>query len=196
MKLIEQLKKELKENANREQAKNLKRFFKTGKGEYGEGDIFLGVKVPVQRKISKKYSDLNLSDLQKLLDSKIHEYRFISLVILIEKYKKVVNSTYNFSWKDNKKNWLPGSQQNSNSADGQREIFDFYIKNSKNINNWDLVDVSAPHIVGQYLLKKLLNHKPLVQRENEKNNKNKSILVFCRIPECNILYKLAKSKNL
>ncbi len=138
-----QLQQELKHVANPKQVKLLQRFFKTAPGEYAHGDIFLGIMVPIQRKIAKKYADLNLSDIQKLLNSKIHEHRFCALIILVSKYKK------------------------ANDLE-KKKIFDFYIKNAKNINNWDLVDVSAPKIVGEYLL-----------------NKDKSIL-----------YKLAKSKKL
>lgn len=119
---------ELSSVANPEQAKNLSRFFKTGKGEYGEGDIFIGIKVPVQRNIAKKYSELSLADLQKLLDSKIHEHRLVALIILMNKYKKA------------KKNLLE-----------KRRIFEFYLKNTSRINNWDLVDLSAPTIIGDFL---------------------------------------------
>ena len=142
MKLL-QLQQELKRATNPKQAKLLQRFFKTGPGEYGHGDIFLGIMVPAQRKIVGKYTDLSFPEIQKLLNSKIHEHRFCALVILVSKYKK------------------------ANDAEKKR-IFDFYIKNSRKINNWDLVDVSAPKIVGEYLL-----------------NKNKAIL-----------YELVRSKNL
>ena len=121
--MINQLKKELKEKSNSKQAKILQRFFKTGKGEYGEGDIFLGIKVPIQRSIAKKYTNLPLNQLQNLLNSKVHEYRLIALVILMDKYKK----------------------------ENKEKIYNFYIKNLKNINNWDLVDISCPNIVGAYL---------------------------------------------
>jgi 3-methyladenine DNA glycosylase AlkD len=125
--MLNSLKNELEGLKNPEQAKNLQRFFKTGKGEYGEGDIFLGIKVPVQRSVAKKYADLSIKDLQNLLDSKIHEYRLIALIILTNKYKKA------------KKDKLK-----------QRQIFEFYLKNTNNINNWDLVDLSAPNIVGDF----------------------------------------------
>jgi len=128
--MLEQLKKELNELRNPEQAKILQKFFKTGAGEYAEGDIFLGIKVPVQRLIAKKYIGLNYSEIQQLLDNKIHEYRLIALLILIWKYKK------------SKKNRLE-----------QRKIFEFYLKNTHNINNWDLVDLSAPQILGEFLQK-------------------------------------------
>jgi len=87
-KSLRDLEKELDENKNQKKAKILQRFFKTGKGEYGEGDIFLGIAVPIQRRIAKKYYDLNLNDLKKLLDSNIHEKRFTASIILVEKYRK------------------------------------------------------------------------------------------------------------
>ena len=132
---LSQLKKELKKLSNPKQAKILQRFFKTGKGEYGEGDIFLGIKVPIQRKVAEKFQNLFLKDIEKLLESKIHEHRMIALFILIKKYEK----------------------------GGKREkkiIFNFYLKNIKNINNWDLVDLSAPKIVGDYLIKKIKEGDP------------------------------------
>lgn len=135
------LKKDLFRLRNPEKARALQRFFKTGKGEYGEGDIFLGIVVPEQRVVAKKYPDLSLNDLQELLNSKIHEYRLTALFILVAKYKKTEN---------------------------KKEIVDFYLKNTRNINNWDLVDLSAPKILGEYL----------IDRDRK------------------ILYKLARSKNL
>jgi 3-methyladenine DNA glycosylase AlkD len=113
---------ELNSLRNPEQAKNLQRFFKTGKG-----DVFLGIKVPVQRSVAKKYMDLSFSDLQKLLDSKIHEYRLIALIILVNRYKKLKKDKFK-----------------------QRQIYEFYLKNTPRINNWDLVDLSAPTIVGDF----------------------------------------------
>jgi len=124
-----QLKKELKELSDPKQAKILQRFFKTGKGEYGEGDIFLGVKVPVQRKVTLGFRDLSQKNIEELLNSKIHEYRMTALLILIDQYEKA-------------------------DERGKKMIFNFYLKNSKNINNWDLVDISAPKIVGDHLMKK------------------------------------------
>ena len=140
---LTQLKKELKKLANPKQAEVLQRFFKTGKGEYGEGDIFLGIKVPVQREAADKFQELSLKDIEKLLDSKIHEHRMMALFVLIKQYKKADENT-------------------------KKIIFDFYLKNTKNINNWDLVDLSTPKIVGDYLLDKPRS----------------------------VLYKLAQSKNL
>jgi len=140
---LSKLQKELKSLSDPKQAKILQSFFKTGKGDYGEGDIFLGIKVPIQRKIIKAYQDLNFLDLQKLLNSKIHEHRLCALFILIAQYKNA-------------------------SQEKKEKIYKFYLKNAKRINNWDLVDLSAPNIVGDFLL--------------DKDRK--------------VLYKLVKSKNL
>ena len=126
--MLDNLKEELQNSGNKKQAELLQRFFKTGRGEYGDGDIFLGIKVPVQREIVKKY-DLKLEDIQDLLNSNIHEYRLSALFILIDKYKKS---------DDNRK----------------KEIYEFYLKNTKKINNWDLVDLSSHKIVGDYLINK------------------------------------------
>jgi 3-methyladenine DNA glycosylase AlkD len=119
----------LKTAANKEQAKNLQRFFKTGPGEYGEGDIFMGIKVPVQRSIAKQHLDLNFDELQNLIESSIHEERMAALMILVLRFPK-------------------------SKPEEKDKIFKFYIKNSKNINNWDLVDLSAPQIVGGFLIDK------------------------------------------
>jgi 3-methyladenine DNA glycosylase AlkD len=124
---INELKKTIKANANKDYAKTAQWFFKTGKGEYGEGDKFVGIRVPVLRKIAKQFSNLELFDLQILLDSKIHEERLISLLILVDKYEKA----------DDK---------------AKDKIYNFHKKNRKKINNWDLVDLSAPKIMGAYLL--------------------------------------------
>ena len=121
-----QVKEELKNLGNPEQAKLLQGFFKTGPGQYGEGDIFLGIKVPVQRKVAKKYKDLPLQEIQQLLDSKIHEHRLVGLLILVYNYEK----------------------------SKKKEKVDFYLSNTRNINNWDLVDLTANKILGDYLLDK------------------------------------------
>lgn len=124
---LSELRNELKNETDEKQAAVLQRFFKTGRGEYGEGDLFYGIKVPIQRRIARKYIDISLEDIQELLNSPIHEERLVSLFILVEKYTKADDKT-------------------------RELIFKFYLKNSKNINNWDLVDLSAPKIVGAYLL--------------------------------------------
>lgn len=127
--MLTQLKADMNKLADPEKAKILARFFKTDKGQYGEGDIFLGVMVPGQRRIAKKYSGLSFGNVSKLLASRIHEHRLVSLLILVDKYKKADEIT-------------------------KVKIVDFYLKNIKKINNWDLVDLSAPNILGEYLLDK------------------------------------------
>ena len=124
---LTEIKKEIKKQANPKQAVILQGFFKTGKGEYGEGDVFYGIKVPEQRAIAMQFKDLSLNDLKSLLNSKIHEERLIAAFILVDQYKRG----------DEKK---------------KKIIFNFYLKNRKGINNWDLVDLSAPKIVGAYLI--------------------------------------------
>lgn len=130
---ITQIKQALQNLSNPSKAKILQWFFKTGKWQYGEWDIFLGITVPEQRKVVKKYfKEITFPELQELLNSEIHEYRFVALETLVFKYKK---------WDEKFK----------------KDIFDFYISNTAHINNWDLVDLSAPHIVGNYLLDKNRN---------------------------------------
>lgn len=120
---------ELQAIATPERAKASAWFFKTGKGQYGEGDIFIGISTPNLRAICKKYSSLPLEDLQILLNDPIHEYRMAALMILVNQMKKA-------------------------KGDIQKRIYDFYLKNTKQINNWDLVDASARDIVGYYLFDK------------------------------------------
>ncbi len=116
----------LQQAADPERAKILSRFFKTGKGQYGEGDVFLGITVPEQRVIAKKYRDLPLKDIEKLLLSEPHEHRLVALLILMIQYKKTDDR-------------------------GRLEIVDFYLCHTGRINNWDLVDLSAEKILGDYL---------------------------------------------
>ena len=128
--MIRKLKKDLQNLADPEKAGIHNRFFKTGKGEYGEGDIFLGIAVPVLRKVAKRYESLSLADLQILLNSKIHQHRQVALYILIDQFEK------------------------EKEEDQREKIATFYLQNTKGINNWDLVDISAPKILGDYLLGK------------------------------------------
>lgn len=124
---LEKIKEELRKLEDPEKAKILSRFFKTGKGQYGEGDIFLGIKVPDQRKVARKFDGLTLEENVKLLESNIHEHRLTSLLILVDRYKKA-------------------------DLEGKKEIVDLYLDNTEKINNWDLVDSSAPYIPGDYFL--------------------------------------------
>lgn len=122
------IKKEVKSKGTKERAQVAQRYFKTGKGQYGEGDIFYGITVPESRKLAVKYKDIPLKDIEQLLKSKIHEERLIALLILVHNYK--VN------------------------PENREEIYNFYLSNTQYINNWDLVDLSSHKIVGQYLLDK------------------------------------------
>jgi 3-methyladenine DNA glycosylase AlkD len=119
------------------------RFFKAGHGEYGEGDEFIGVRVPDSRIVAKDHSDLALTEIQTLLDSPIHEERFVGLVILVNRYKMV-------------------SKPKSADTAAQKGIFDFYMKNlyAQRVNNWDLIDSTAPYL-GYYLLGKPATSKLL-----------------------------------
>lgn len=136
--------KELKSKENPLKARLLARFFKTGKGQYGEGDLFLGITVPESRKIAHKYYELPFFDISKIIKNKYHEIRLVAILILVHKYRQ------------------------AKLEKEKKKIVDFYLSQTKYINNWDLVDLSAGYIIGDYLL-----------------NKNK-----------NILLKLSKSKNL
>jgi 3-methyladenine DNA glycosylase AlkD len=107
-------------------AEDLQRFFKTGTGEYGEGDVFLGIRVPVLRKLATEYRDLTLGQAKKLLRSAIHEERLLALFILINIFAK-------------------------GSDVAKRQIYHLYLEHTQFVNNWDLVDASAEHIVGAYL---------------------------------------------
>ncbi len=116
----------LKLVATEERRKVNEWFFKTGKGEYGYGDIFLGVTMPNIRRIAKKFSqEISLKELNELIQSPIHEVRLCALIILVNKYKK----------------------------EDSEKIYQYYMKHLTAINNWDLVDSSAPYIVGDYLYK-------------------------------------------
>ncbi len=111
---------------NAETAKRSKSFFKTGKGEYGFGDIFLGIRVPVLRKAVKSFNKISLDTAEQLLHSKYHEIRLFALLLLVDRFNKA-------------------------TADEQKRIYKLYLNNTKYINNWDLVDSSAHYIVGAYL---------------------------------------------
>lgn len=136
------LKKEIKSLANPIYAKNLAWFFKTREGEYGEGDKFLGLQVPVCRTVAKKYITMELAGVSKLIQSKYHEERLIALLILVEKYKRL-----------DKPDKSPEGKRFQKSAEAEKtKIYKFYLANTKWVNNWDLVDLSCHHIVGAYLI--------------------------------------------
>ena len=124
---LSDLKEELAAAADPERAKGAAWFFQTGPGKYGEGDRFLGIRVPVQRRIACRYLHLPLRDIARLLQSPFHECRFTAAEILVARYEKA-------------------------SDTAAEEIFRFYLANAARMNNWDLVDTSAPYIVGAHLL--------------------------------------------
>jgi len=126
VKLLPALKKELRAAADPERAGNSAWFFKTGKGEYGEGDRFIGIRVPALRRIARNYRSLSLDEVSALLKSPIHEHRFVALEILVDQYER-------------------------GDAHSKQAIFIFYLRNTQRINNWDLVDTSAPYILGEHL---------------------------------------------
>jgi len=140
---INDIEREIKKHADPKRAKSSLWFFKTRKGEYGEGDVFLGINNPTARKIAKEFSSLAINDLSKVIKSKFHEERLIALLILVSKFQKT-------------------------DEENRRKIYNFYLKHTRYINNWDLVDLSAYKIVGAYL--------------EDKDKK--------------ILYELAKSKSI
>ena len=128
MKAVE-VRKELKSMADPDKAAILQRYFKTGLGQYGEGDIFIGVTVPQSRKVAKKFSQLQLVEVKTLLYSRIHEERLVALLILVWRYSSALSS-----------------------REEKEEIVKFYLDNIKQVNNWDLVDLSAPNILGAHLI--------------------------------------------
>ncbi len=144
MSSLKNLLTDLEKLKNPAKAKISAGFFKTGKGEYGEGDIFWGIMVPQQRIVAQKYfRKIGFSDLKFLLKQKVHDLRFTASAILVLKYQK-------------------------GDSDERVRVAKFYLKNLRGINNWDLVDLSAPQILGDYLFEK----------------------------DKAVLYELARSKNL
>ena len=137
---------ELHSMANPEKAIFLQGFFKTGKGQYAEGDVFLGITVPIIRDIVKTNKALPFSEIQLLLDSPYHEARLAALLFLVQQFKK-----------------------GKGKEEEQKTIFNFYLKNARRANNWDLVDVTCRDVIGTFLLDK---------------------------EDRSILYKLAESENL
>jgi 3-methyladenine DNA glycosylase AlkD len=123
---VNEIKKDLKRLGRVERAKLLQRFFKTGPGEYGEGDVFLGIKVPELRKLARKYQGIPMAEAKQLLRSPIHEERLLALLILVLCYSKGNEST-------------------------RKKIYELYLKNTRFVNNWDLVDLTAGRIVGAFL---------------------------------------------
>jgi 3-methyladenine DNA glycosylase AlkD len=139
---LKELKQQLKKLADDTIAQHSRRFFKTGKGQYGEGDLFLGIRVPELRKLVKQSRNFSLNDVSKLLQSKYHEERLLALLLLVAMFQKA-------------------------TPEEQRKIYEFYLNHTSNINNWDLVDSSAAHIMGTYL--RARDRKPLYKLVRSKN---------------------------
>ena len=140
--MLKSINKELKALADPQKAKELMRFFKTGPGEYGQGDIFRGITIPNLRNIAKKYKDIDIDESLELLHSKYHEDRMLALLIWTIKFPKC-------------------------SPADQKKLYKLYISSSEYVNNWDLVDLACPKIVGTYLLDK--DRKPLYKLAKSKN---------------------------
>ncbi len=126
---FKQIQASLEELADPVRAEHSKGFFKTGPGEYGEGDVFLGLKVPDMRKVARQFKELPAGDVRRLLRSTIHEYRLTALFVLVRQFEKA-------------------------DERGRKRIYDLYLSNTRYVNNWDLVDSSAHQIVGGSLLNK------------------------------------------
>jgi 3-methyladenine DNA glycosylase AlkD len=159
---------------NPKRAQEVARFFKSGKGEYGEGDYFLGIKVPTITKIAKNNIDISLDDVGVLLKNKWHEIRVLAVKILALKF---------------------GSKKISDKEKNQ--IYKFYLNNTKNINNWDLVDISCHHVVGSYLLNKKAEAKRVLSKlAKSKNLWEKRIAIistyaFIRNNDLTLTYEIA-----
>lgn len=126
MENIDVLKLELSALSSHEKAQACSRFFKTGDGEYAAGDRFIGVTMPEQRRLAKKFYGLTIRELEKLLQNPIHEFRMTALIILVQQFKK-------------------------GNKERRQEIYELYLRNTRHVNNWDLVDASAEYIVGSWL---------------------------------------------
>jgi 3-methyladenine DNA glycosylase AlkD len=156
--------------ANEQIAEHSQRFFKTGKGEYGEGDIFLGIRVPLLRKLVKKYRGISITEVRKLLHSKFHEERLLAVLMLVQLFKSADESV-------------------------QKQVYDLYLENTEFINNWDIVDISASNIVGAHLYEK--DKAPLYDLVQSKNLWERRISIistfyFIRQNEFDDTLKLAK----
>jgi len=143
MTLLDDLKADMEAMADRKRAKDGQWFFKTGKGEYGEGDVFMGIRVPEQRKVAKKYRDMPLEDIERLLGSHIHEHRLTAAIMLVQKFELARKA---------RERDRPRKGDPVDPAGEMRAIYELYLNNTEHINNWDIVDSSAPQIVGGYLL--------------------------------------------
>ena len=141
-KTAKEISRRLQKMGDKEDARFLQGFFKTGVGQYGEGDIFLGIRVPALRKLAKEYKALSLNEVLPLLRSPYHEERLFALILFVNAF-------------------VQGDETI------QKKIYDLYTANTRYINNWDLLDISAPNIVGAFLVER--NKKPLYQLAKSKS---------------------------
>lgn len=148
---------ELSQQKDQYRAQVSQRFFKTAPGQYGAGDLFWGLTVPAQRQIAKKYKDLSLNEVKKLIYSPIHEQRLTGLLILVYQYEK--------------------ADQESKTA-----IFEFYFHHRLQVNNWDLVDVTTPKIIGDYILKNSSSRKKIFALISSKNIWERRIALLATFP--------------
>ncbi len=156
--------------ADKDKAKILHGFFKTGPGQYGEGDRFIGVTVPVLRKLAKEFNDTSVDDAVLLLKSPIHEARLLALLILVHSYA-------------------------TGNEIVKKQIFNRYIANTRYINNWDLVDLSAPHIAGAYLVDKSRKQLYIFAGSNDLWKRRISIIstfIFIRRNDINDTFKISR----
>lgn len=142
--MLKNWQEELQKVARPEKVKIFQSFFKTGKGEYGEGDKFIGVSVPDNRKIAQKFFQAPFDDISSMLHNEIHEYRLSALLALVHRYKKEKNEK------------------------AKQEIINFYLNNCEWCNNWDLVDLSAPYLLGTHML----TNPPTALLENLSSDSN------------------------
>jgi 3-methyladenine DNA glycosylase AlkD len=149
--MSDQILNELKNLGDPERATHSQRFFKTGAGEYGEGDVFLGIKVPVQRALAKRYRKATHSDSLALLHSQYHEVRLTALFLMVDLYTR-------------------------GNAQEKKQIYTDYLANVRYINNWDLVDSSAMQIVGHFLFDKDRNHLRTLARSEDLWERRVSII--------------------
>jgi 3-methyladenine DNA glycosylase AlkD len=161
---LSRLSQELMGGADKARALILQRFFKTGPGQYGAGDVFLGVSVPIQRKIAVRYGQLGFTAIEKLLSSPYHEFRLAGLLILVRQYEK------------------------ADDRATRKKIVDFYLAHTERINNWDLVDLSAYKIVGDFLVK-----EAAAKRSSAVVQHSSIVSLKVAAP---VLFKLSRSKNL
>lgn len=142
MSTVAHIQAELKKLSNPKDAEFLQRFFKTGEGQYGHGDRFRGIRVPASREVVKKHSDASLDTAVALLGSKFHEDRLVAVLLMVKLYEK-------------------GDEKL------RERVYKAYLAHADRVNNWDLVDSSAPYIVGRHLMER--SRKPLYRLADSKN---------------------------